>query len=409
MTIPFTGERVIPGKVARDLWNEHYARYLFAARLARNRRVLDIGCGAGYGARELARVATTVVAADVALDALIAAAAEPFEAVALTAAGAERLPFRDGSFDLVVAFEIIEHLAAWPDLIREARRVLAPGGQFVVSTPNKLVYTDHRGAEGANPFHVHEFEYGEFRDALASEFPHVAMFLQNHTEGVLIENAGRRGPVEVRREDCAVNPNTSAFFIAVCALTPQTGAPTFVYLPSEGNILREREQHIAALEKELRQKDEWLDELKREHAGLVEQFRLQTAELEERNRWAGQLNERLSEAGARFESLQQELTAEHQAAVDAYEAKIRELEDEHLRTIEWARDMESRLDARNAELGEAIRLLDDAEQRVVERTNWAISLDREKAACEQRLAMIEASRWIRLGRVFGVGPASGKP
>ena len=51
----FTGERVIPGQVDADLFNEHLARYAFAARLAGGKRVLDAGCGAGYGSAELAR------------------------------------------------------------------------------------------------------------------------------------------------------------------------------------------------------------------------------------------------------------------------------------------------------------------------------------------------------------------
>ena len=53
----FTGERVIPGQVDVDLLNEHMARYAFAARLARGKRVLDAGCGAGYGSAELAQTA----------------------------------------------------------------------------------------------------------------------------------------------------------------------------------------------------------------------------------------------------------------------------------------------------------------------------------------------------------------
>ena len=55
----FTGERVIPGQVDVDLLNEHLARYTFAARLARGKRVLDAGCGAGYGSAELAHAAQT--------------------------------------------------------------------------------------------------------------------------------------------------------------------------------------------------------------------------------------------------------------------------------------------------------------------------------------------------------------
>ena len=55
----FTGERLIPGEVDIDLLNEHMARYHFAVRLARGKRVLDAGCGAGYGSAELADVAET--------------------------------------------------------------------------------------------------------------------------------------------------------------------------------------------------------------------------------------------------------------------------------------------------------------------------------------------------------------
>src|SRR3954462_2607763 len=66
----FTGERLIPGQVDVDLLNEHLARYTFASRLARGKRVLDAGCGAGYGSAELAHTAHTTVGIDVAAEAV---------------------------------------------------------------------------------------------------------------------------------------------------------------------------------------------------------------------------------------------------------------------------------------------------------------------------------------------------
>src|ERR1700742_1669756 len=66
----FTGERIIPGGVDIDLLNEPLARYAFASRLARGKRVLDAGCGAGYGSAELAHAAQTVVGIDVSPEAL---------------------------------------------------------------------------------------------------------------------------------------------------------------------------------------------------------------------------------------------------------------------------------------------------------------------------------------------------
>src|ERR1043165_7547945 len=60
----FTGERMIPGQVDPDLLNEHLARYAFAARFAASKRLLDAGCGTGYGSAELAKSARSVTGAD---------------------------------------------------------------------------------------------------------------------------------------------------------------------------------------------------------------------------------------------------------------------------------------------------------------------------------------------------------
>src|SRR6202453_1161289 len=68
--VEFTGERVIPGQVNDDLWSEHVARYAFARRYAQGKRVLDAGCGTGYGSAELAQAANEVMGVDVAANAI---------------------------------------------------------------------------------------------------------------------------------------------------------------------------------------------------------------------------------------------------------------------------------------------------------------------------------------------------
>jgi len=250
----FTGERVIPGQVDADLLNEHLARYAFAARLSRRKQVLDAGCGAGYGSAELARNAASVLGIDRSAEAISLARAQylapnlRFEEADCTA-----LPAADGSIDLVVAFEVIEHLQDWRAFLREARRVLSPAGQFIVSTPNKRYYSESRGDSGPNTFHVHEFEFEEFRAELGEVFPHVSLFLENHTEGVVFQPASSQpeSTADVRVDETGSSPEDSHFFLAVCASRPQTGAPTFVYVPRVANVLRERERHIALLEREL--------------------------------------------------------------------------------------------------------------------------------------------------------------
>ncbi len=336
----FTGERVIPGHVDIDLFNEHMARYAFAARLSRGKRALDAGCGAGYGAAELARAALNVVGIDSSLDAIEYARANyALTNLTFEQASCEALPHSDGSFDLIVAFEVIEHLANWSRFLREARRVLAINGQFIVSTPNKLYYAESRGADGANPYHVHEFEFDEFRDELRSVFPHVSLYLENHVEGVAFQPYEPGNTVEVRVDSGAARPDESHFFVAVCAHRPQVGNPAFVYVPRSANLLRERERHIGLLEAELSRKDDWLETATRELSRLQREHEAQTEDLNRSNTWAEELNRELEMRRSRVAELQEELARDQRNArevAEGYAAKVRDLEREIGEQTQWA-------------------------------------------------------------------------
>ncbi|MFZ5928672.1 MAG: methyltransferase domain-containing protein [Acidobacteriota bacterium] len=401
--LEFTGERIVPGQVDADLFHEHMARYAFACRLARHKRVLDAACGAGYGSAALAAQASFVTALDISLEAVAAARSSYSRPnLAFLAARAEQMPFRDASFDLIVAFEVIEHLHDWRALLAEARRLLAPGGQFIVSTPNRLYYSEARADAGPNPYHVREFDYAEFRAALEEFFPSTAIYLQNHSGAITFSPLSSAGPaaVELAPGSQSPEPETSHFFVAVCAAAPQTGAPFYVYLPSSANLLRERETHIRKLEGELRQKDQWLEELKESHAGLKAEHDRTLQEMRAQTEWALQLQAQLEQAQQRILELQEELDRQQRAAaaaVDAYEAQIREL---HATLEALAADHKARLE----ELERCVKLLDEAEARVVERTQWAQSLDARVQELEQALGMVRASRWVRLGRKLGMGP-----
>ncbi len=406
--IEFTGERVVPGQVDTDLWNEHIARYHFARRLARSRRVLDLACGTGYGAATLAEAAARVTGIDISADA-IAYAREHYDAGNLTflEANATRLTgLADGSFDLITAFELIEHLEDWRPLLSEARRLLAYGGQFIVSTPNKLYYAESRQKAGPNPFHAHEFTFEEFQSALAEFFPHAALFVQNHAAGVVFQPLRPSVAADLKLESGALNAGTAHFFVAVCAATPQVGGSAFIYLPTSANVLREREQHIARLEGEVSQKTEWLAQSQRDHHTLVTLHAEQKEKLEATNRWAARLNADLDGAGARILTLQDELASAQAAGretADAYESKIAELHAGLTERTRWAHETEQRLtaelDASRQELAKCVALLDAAEKTVEERTLWAQRVEAEKK-------MIQSSRWVRLGRTLGLGPAA---
>jgi SAM-dependent methyltransferase len=396
----FTGERIIPGKVDVDLLNEHVARYTFAARLARGKRVLDAGCGAGYGSAELAQAADSVVGVDRAPEAIeFARASYGLPNLRFEQASCEALPHPDGSFDLVVAFEVVEHLENWREFLLEARRVLAPAGQLVISTPNKLYYTESRGPTGANPFHVHEFNFEEFQSELQAVFPYVSMYLENHVEGVTFQPHEAGHTVEVRVDAGDPAPDESHFFVAVCAHRRQLGNPTYVYVPRAANVLRERERHIALLEGELATKDEWLDKAQQDLAEFDRLSRQQKEELERSNQWADTLNQEIEERRARIVELQEEFAREQENArkvAEGYAAKFREQEEERERSDQWAEALNREIEERRARIVElqeefareqenARKAIEGREEELKRSNQWAEALNRE---IEERRARI---------------------
>ncbi len=69
-------------------------------------------------------------------------------------------------------------------------------------------------------------------------------------------------------------------------MQPLPAPDTYAWIPNSGNVLREREQHIARLERELAEKNQWLAELHESHAALQSAHAATEAELRQRNIWA---------------------------------------------------------------------------------------------------------------------------
>lgn len=177
--LPFTGERFVPG-VAGEIWYEHWHRYHFAVPLVAGKVVLDVACGAGYGSALLARQARSVHGVDISAQALAHATATYAGAAGnlqFVAADCGSLPFGDGSFDVVVSFETIEHIAGQERFLDEIARVLRPAGVLVLSSPNRPEYSGVHGT--ANPFHVRELDRDELAALLAPRFPHAAWLGQH--------------------------------------------------------------------------------------------------------------------------------------------------------------------------------------------------------------------------------------
>ena len=168
-------ERFVPGTADGELIEvEHLARYRWAAQLVEGRTVLDAGCGVGYGTAMLARAgAGEAVGLDLSAEAIEAGARDALANASFVAGDVHALPFEAGRFDVVVCFEVIEHVEGQDGVIAELARVLAPDGVLAISSPNRDVYP------AGNPHHLHEYAPEELRAALAAHFEHVQLRRQH--------------------------------------------------------------------------------------------------------------------------------------------------------------------------------------------------------------------------------------
>ena len=141
---------------------------IFQAAIGRGKRVLDLGCRTGALTRHFLE-GNAVVGMDVDASALAKAAERGIEGVQANVE--EPLPFDDGSFDAVVAGELLEHLQFPDALVAEVRRVLRPGGVLVGSVPNayrlksRLLFLAGRAPED-DPTHLRMFSPDAMRSLL---------------------------------------------------------------------------------------------------------------------------------------------------------------------------------------------------------------------------------------------------
>ena len=164
-----TGERLQPGSqlFGVDL-ARHRAAYVYANRNARGARLLDLGCGTGYGTAELADSLSGKIAI-FGLDRVPPADSSRRENANFLRADLAGIPLADASFSTIVSFQVIEHLEDPGPYLAAIARLLEPDGSAYLTTPNRLT------SDGVNPWHVHEYEAEELRGTLGRHFDEVEM------------------------------------------------------------------------------------------------------------------------------------------------------------------------------------------------------------------------------------------
>jgi GT2 family glycosyltransferase/2-polyprenyl-3-methyl-5-hydroxy-6-metoxy-1,4-benzoquinol methylase/spore maturation protein CgeB len=169
-------DRVTPGDARSDIYLHHAKRYTFARQFCRGKAVLDLGSGAGYGAKILKRDAARVVGLD--LD----RPAQQFGNRVFADPGIRRIVgdirsvgLKAHLFDVAVCFEAMEHVREHDALLGEIRRLLRPDGTLVISTPNKQIYGQ---PANANAYHVVMLDLDEFEQLLDRFYEEVRVYGQ---------------------------------------------------------------------------------------------------------------------------------------------------------------------------------------------------------------------------------------
>jgi ubiquinone/menaquinone biosynthesis C-methylase UbiE len=174
----FTGERMVPEISDMITYWEHIYRYRFAAGLVKNKRVLDIACGEGYGAAGLQKSgARSVIGVDISEEACNHAR-EKYNLDARQG-NAEAIPLPVHSVDVIVSFETIEHINNPASFLSECTRVLDPKGTLIISTPIRDIY---RKTGRSSTYHCSEFSEQEMENLLARYFIKNSYFTQQPTQ-----------------------------------------------------------------------------------------------------------------------------------------------------------------------------------------------------------------------------------
>jgi 2-polyprenyl-3-methyl-5-hydroxy-6-metoxy-1,4-benzoquinol methylase len=163
-----TGERLHPFFVTNNYVN-HIRVYQYLKQFAAGKRVLDVGCGVGYGTALLARASESVAGIDISLVAIREAIRlYPYEQ--FFQMDAENMTFPDESFDVIISTENFEHLPNQARHVDELARVVRKDGFCFIATPNPELF------EGLdNPYHTKENTYSELRDLFSRRFREVVI------------------------------------------------------------------------------------------------------------------------------------------------------------------------------------------------------------------------------------------
>jgi ubiquinone/menaquinone biosynthesis C-methylase UbiE len=293
----FTGERYVPS-VSGDIKYEHLHRYALCLDFVAGKSVLDIASGEGYGSASLAKIASHVTGVDISTES-IQHAREKYQSynnLDFLVGSCDAVPLSEKSVDIVVSFETIEHHGRHEEMMLEIKRVLRQDGILIVSSPNRLTYSDEPSY--SNPHHVKELYYEELVTLLSRHFSYVKIYGQRIASASFIFPLSNASEMSIKpytgdtdniaRKVCSLE--SPIYYVAVCSDDENnTTLPIdSIYIESTEDLLKElqinyfsqlqqHQQYIGRLESTAKATEDLLKELQ---VSCVSQHQQYVEELE---------------------------------------------------------------------------------------------------------------------------------
>jgi SAM-dependent methyltransferase len=388
-----TGERFHVGQRG-EIEFEHYHRYLFAAQFCKDRDVLDVASGEGYGGFLLSQVARSVVGVDID-NAVVEYAGKTYGSDKLRFAHGSclKLPASDRSFDVVVSFETLEHIREHDQFLEEVHRVLRPDGVLIISTPDRNVYSN---PDMPNPFHVLELTKSEFQKALSQQYSIIEMGVQKTTAGSVIL-PDRRGKVamQVFHEDARIfapshSLRSAPFLLAIASnveVPPiQWGIlDCSAFIGEQRREIEQRDLNVEQLVGQIRDRDGHIFAADGEIRRLI-------AEINERDQRLVAGNEELRRVGAKADSdlriaINEIENRDRQlAAADGEERRLTaEVVDRDQKLVSLGEALQRMAAKTDSDLRRAIGEIQERERRLVAADGEARRLTAEVVDRDQKL------------------------
>ena len=305
----FTGERYIP-ELNGEIQFEHLNRYFACLDVVISKEVLDIACGEGYGASILAKVAMSVVGVDIDAESISHASLkyQVQENLRFLEGTCSAIPLSDKSVDVVTSFETIEHHDQHDEMMQEISRVLRDDGLLIISSPNRLVYSDKPNY--SNPFHVKELYYQEFVDLLNRYFKSVTIYgqrlgaasfiypLENDSE-VFIDSYTGKFYASLGTKLQKFNLNDPVYYVAVCSNLADSSSVNYAstFIESSTDLWNSTRLHVSNIQSQLEHTQSQLEHTQ-------SQLEQTQSQLEQTQSQLKQTQSQLEQTQSKFQSVQ---------------------------------------------------------------------------------------------------------